>query len=70
MITRTLAVELKPSQIFVMAFHPGWVKTDMGGEQAPLTPEVSVNSMLTVLSKVDESHRGCLFNSKGKKIPW
>ena len=70
MITKTLAMELKSSQIFVMALHPGWVKTDMGGEQAPLTPEVSVNSMLTVLSKADESHRGLLFNSKGKKIPW
>lgn len=53
-----------------MALHPGWVKTDMGGEAAPLTPEVSVNSMLTVLAKADESHRGNLFNSKGKRIVW
>ncbi|KFM73216.1 C-factor, partial [Stegodyphus mimosarum] len=70
MVTRTLAVELKPSGIFIIALHPGWVKTDMGGDAAPLTTEVSVNGMLTVLAKAEESHRGLLFNSKGQKIPW
>ncbi|XP_054714054.1 C-factor-like isoform X2 [Uloborus diversus] len=70
MVTKTLAMELKPSDIFVMALHPGWVKTDMGGKAAPLTPEQSVNGMLTVLAKAEESQRGCLFNNRGKRIPW
>lgn len=70
MITKSLAVELKPSRIFVMALHPGWVKTEMGGEAAPLAPEVSVNNMLNVLANAGENHRGCLFNNKGEKIPW
>ncbi|KAF8767429.1 C-factor like protein [Argiope bruennichi] len=70
MVTKSAAMELKASNIFVMALHPGWVKTDMGGEQAPLTAEASVNGMLTVLSKADESYRGCLFTNKGRKIPW
>lgn len=70
MVTKSTAMELKASNIFVMALHPGWVKTDMGGEQAPLTAEASVNGMLTVISKADESHRGCLFTNKGRKIPW
>ncbi|XP_035204830.1 C-factor-like [Stegodyphus dumicola] len=70
MVTRTLAEELKPSGIFIMALHPGWVKTDMGGDAAPLTTEVSVNGMLIVLAKAEESHRGLLFSSKGHKIPW
>lgn len=70
MATKCLAMELKPANIFVMALHPGWVKTDMGGEAAPLTPEASVNGMLTVLAKSDESHRGGLYTNKGKRIPW
>ncbi|GIY05750.1 hypothetical protein CDAR_506591 [Caerostris darwini] len=70
MVTKSAAMELKASNIFVMALHPGWVKTDMGGESAPLTAEASVNNMLTVLSKADESQRGCLFTNKGRRIPW
>jgi NAD(P)-dependent dehydrogenase (short-subunit alcohol dehydrogenase family) len=48
--------------ITVLAIHPGWVQTEMGGEQAPLTPEQSAGSLRQTLSTVLEErnpeHRG------------
>lgn len=39
MYTRTLAYELRNRGITVSSVHPGWVKTDMGGMDADITPE-------------------------------
>jgi NAD(P)-dependent dehydrogenase (short-subunit alcohol dehydrogenase family) len=45
MVTRAMAAEFKPLEISVVALTPGWVKTKMGGENAPLTPEQSARSI-------------------------
>lgn len=39
MYTCTLALRLQPSDITVSSVHPGWVKTDIGGQEAEITPE-------------------------------
>jgi NAD(P)-dependent dehydrogenase (short-subunit alcohol dehydrogenase family) len=36
MLTRYLALDLKTAGITVISMHPGWVKTDMGGDEAPM----------------------------------
>ena len=60
--------------ITVLAIHPGWVQTDMGGEQAPLTPEQSATSLRHTLSAVLEQrnpkHRGAFLNHDGQPLPW
>ena len=60
--------------ITVLAIHPGWVQTDMGGEQAPLTPEQSASSLRQTLSQVleqrDPKHRGAFLNHDGQTLPW
>ena len=45
-----LAKELEPRGISVVMFDPGWVKTDMGGPHAQLTPEESIRGMRRVLA--------------------
>lgn len=39
MYTCTLALRLQASEITVSSVHPGWVKTDIGGQEAEITPE-------------------------------
>ncbi len=54
----------------VIAMHPGWVRTDMGGSRAALSVEESVAGMIDVVA--DRSGRpGCLFvDHRGATIPW
>ena len=60
--------------ITVLAIHPGWVQTDMGGAAAPLTPEHSASSLRQTLSQVleqrDPKHRGAFLNHDGQSLPW
>jgi len=66
MYTRTLAVELEGKAI-VSSVHPGWVKTDIGGEEADVTPAESANGIY--LFSVSRPETG-QFWFNGKKIPW
>lgn len=70
MITRSLAVDLKATGIIVLAIHPGWVQTDMGGERATLTPLASVSGMSEVLAKTNLDQSGSFLNHTGKELPW
>lgn len=53
-----------------IAFHPGWVRTDMGGEGADLAPEDSVRSMRGVLARLTSADTGLFFDHDGTPIPW
>jgi len=59
-----------PRHIKVVALHPGWVQTDMGGPNALISIEESVNGMATVISKKSLDDTGKFFNFDGKEIPW
>jgi len=65
-----LAIELKPRDVAVVSLHPGWVKTDMGGEQAPLSPQESVAGMRKVIDGLDMHSTGSFFDYSGKRLPW
>jgi NAD(P)-dependent dehydrogenase (short-subunit alcohol dehydrogenase family) len=53
-----------------VAFHPGWVKTDMGGAGADLPPERSVADMRRVLAGLGAADNGQFLNHDGQPIPW
>jgi NAD(P)-dependent dehydrogenase (short-subunit alcohol dehydrogenase family) len=70
MANKTLAIDLKDKGITVVSMHPGWVKTAMGGEQAPLMPEESVSSMIDVIDKLTPKDNGTFINYDGTILPW
>ena len=70
LLAKGLAMTLKPRGITVVAFTPGWVRTDMGGAGAPLSPEESVAGLRNVISTLDLSHSGKFMSHDGKAVPW
>ena len=69
MLTKLLYFRLSEAKIPIVALHPGWVKTDMGGENARLTPEESVKGMAAVIETLHL--KGPLYqNYEGNPIPW
>uniref|UniRef100_A0A8C3XCX6 C-factor-like n=1 Tax=Cyanoderma ruficeps TaxID=181631 RepID=A0A8C3XCX6_9PASS len=70
MLTVCQALTYKEAGILCVALHPGWVKTDMGTQEADLTVDTGVRSLLSVLPILSEKHSGTLLNWEGKAIPW
>lgn len=65
-----MSLDLKNDNILVVAMHPGWVKTDMGGSNAPLDVETSARDMLNTLESLTERHTGAFFQHDGRTLPW
>lgn len=54
----------------LLALHPGWVRTDMGGDDAPLSVEQSASGLLQVISD-QLGRRQCSFRDyQGEELPW
>lgn len=64
-----LAEALKDTPIKVNAAHPGWVKTDLGGEYAPMTIEEGVKTIVD-LSTLDTNGKTGAFIHLGESLPW
>jgi NAD(P)-dependent dehydrogenase (short-subunit alcohol dehydrogenase family) len=70
MFVRSIAAELKDEGFTCVALFPGWVKTDMGGPDAQLTPEQSVTGMRRVLDGLKPEDSGKFLGFDGSKSPW
>lgn len=70
MMVKTLAFEEKRRGVSVIALHPGWVKTDMGGPNAPLEAPDAIRQMRATIAKVTAEHNGTFLDYKGAKLPW
>jgi NAD(P)-dependent dehydrogenase (short-subunit alcohol dehydrogenase family) len=70
MATRLLSIALAERGIVVVSMSPGWVRTDMGGAGATLTPEASIASMLRVIDHLKRPDSGRFLSQNGETIPW
>jgi NAD(P)-dependent dehydrogenase (short-subunit alcohol dehydrogenase family) len=69
-VIKSLAIDLKQKNIIVIALHPGWVKTDMGGPNATLNVEESVRGLREIINNVTLKESGQFLAYDGRKIPW
>jgi len=67
---REIELTWRKSGITAIVFHPGWVRTDMGGRFAPLSVEKSVTGMRNVIKTLAPTASGSFFTWKGKIHPW
>ena len=69
-LVANLAKDLAPAGVAVGAYHPGWVQTDMGGAQAPVTPAESVAGLMREFDALDLARTGCFRSFDGQDIPF
>ena len=70
MVVKSLAIDLKPIGITAVVFHPGWVKTDMGGPNALISAEQSVSGIRQEIARLTIADSGRFFAYDGQEIPW
>ena len=70
MVTKSLSVDVRDRNIIAMVIHPGWVKTDMGGDNAPLSIKDSVRGMIKVIANLKEGDSGKFLRYNGDVLPW
>jgi NAD(P)-dependent dehydrogenase (short-subunit alcohol dehydrogenase family) len=68
-LTRVFAYELRDSGVLVNSVCPGWVRTDMGGPSARLSPEEGVETIVWLATLPDDGPTGGFFRYK-QPIPW
>ena len=70
MAMRARSFSLKPRGITVAVMNPGWVRTDMGGGAASISPEESVAAMRRQIAALTPDRTGSFLNWKGGGYPW
>jgi NAD(P)-dependent dehydrogenase (short-subunit alcohol dehydrogenase family) len=69
MLTKSLAKDLEGTGISVNAVDPGWVRTSMGGDSAPKSPEEGADTIIWLATEAEASVTGRFFRER-RLIPW
>ncbi len=70
MVMRSAAIDLALRGITCVLLSPGWVKTDMGGPGARLSPQQSVGAMRRLIAKMGPQDSGKFLHYDGREYPW
>ncbi|KAI0650962.1 NAD-P-binding protein [Trametes meyenii] len=66
----TVKQKLERPDLMIITLCPGWVKTDMGGQNGLLEPKESVANILKVINSVTPADSGKFLRHNGEEIPW
>jgi NAD(P)-dependent dehydrogenase (short-subunit alcohol dehydrogenase family) len=69
-VMKSVSIDLRSRAICAVILHPGWVKTDMGGAAAAITPRESVLKLRRILGGITLRDSGSYFDIDGTIIPW
>ncbi|MGB3316901.1 MAG: SDR family NAD(P)-dependent oxidoreductase [Albidovulum sp.] len=67
---RNLAADLKPDGIAVGIYHPGWVRTEMGGPGADIDMDTSATGLMSRFDALNPATSGCFEDYAGRAIPF
>ena len=70
MVAKLAHCDYGPMGIRVLALHPGWVRTDMGGPNADVDVADSVAGLRRVVAERTAHPGGGFFDWRGQSIPW
>ena len=70
MFTVAMKKEALEDNISFLILHPGWVKTRMGGENAPVEMETSVDGMMKLIEEHNLEDSGRFVQYDGVDLPW
>ena len=69
-VMRSLSFDLAAKGVICIVVHPGWVKTDMGGPNALISPATSAVGITNLIQGLKPQDSGKFFNYDGTQIPW
>ncbi|MBD1559296.1 SDR family oxidoreductase [Vibrio sp. S9_S30] len=69
-VVKSLHNDLHSYGLRVVALHPGWVQTEMGGPNALITTEESAKGLYDVIESIDAEKSGGFYDYQGNTIPW